>query len=274
MRLTAPLRKLRRSKDGGKTKVRTPDDRMTLVEHLTELRTRVIRSALAVFLGATVAFIFYDGLLDFLEGPYRDLCAANAKYQCDGTLTLIGPLSGFSTRTSVAFYAGLVVGLPVIVWQVWQFVTPALYKHEKRYAPWFILSTFVLFAMGVTLGWLTYPAALRFLVDYSGENVTATFEPKSYVNLVLLVLLAFGVSFLFPVVLVFAQLLGILQYRTLASGRRYAMVIIVVAAAVITPQGDPVSLAAMAVPMYLFYEISIIIGWLIHRSRRKKELAG
>jgi sec-independent protein translocase protein TatC len=272
MRLTAPLQKLRGARSN-KSKVRTPDDRMTLVEHLTELRTRVIRCALAVFLGATVAFIFYGPLLDFLERPYADLCASNEKYGCDGTLTLIGPLSGFSTRTSVSFYAGLVVGLPVIVWQIWQFVTPALYKHEKRYAPAFIISTFLLFAMGVTLGWITFPAALRFLLDFAGNDVTATFEPRSYVNLILLVLLAFGVSFLFPVVLVFAQMLGILQYRTLVTGRRYAAVIIVAAAAVITPSGDPISLAAMAVPMYLFYEVSILIGWFIHRRRTKREAA-
>jgi sec-independent protein translocase protein TatC len=249
--------------------LRTPDDRMTLVEHLAELRTRLIKSLLAITVGALVVFVFYDPILTFLAHPYFDVCKQHPDFGCQDKFLITGPLDGFTTRVKVAGYGGLVVALPIVLWQIWRFVTPGLHKNEKRYAVPFILSSVVLFLFGAAIAYLTMPYAIEFLIGYSGP-VTAAFTPNKYVSLLSVMMLAFGVGFLFPVLLVFLQLIGVLTPKRLSSWRRQAIVVVVVVAAVITPSGDPYSLLALSIPMYVFYECSILIGWLLTRNRRRE----
>jgi sec-independent protein translocase protein TatC len=248
--------------------VRTPDDRMTLVEHLAELRSRIIKSLLAIAVGALVMFVFYEPILNFLAQPYFDVCKQHPDFGCGDKFLITGPLDGFTTRIKVSTYGGLIVALPVVLWQVWRFITPGLHKNERRYAVPFILSSVLLFLFGAAIAYLILPYAIEFLIGYSGP-VTAAFTPNKYVSLLSVMMLAFGVGFLFPVLLVFLQLVGIVTPRQLSKWRRQAIVIVVVVAAVITPSGDPYSLAALAIPMYVFYECSILIGWLLLRSRRR-----
>jgi sec-independent protein translocase protein TatC len=258
--------KLRRA---ARPHVKTPDDRMTLVEHLAELRGRLIKSLLAITLGALVMFVFYDQILNFLAQPYFDVCKQHPDFGCSGDKFLItGPLDGFSTRVKVSGYGGLVVALPVVLWQLWRFITPGLHKNEKKYAIPFILSSVGLFLFGAFIAYFIMPYAIEFLIGYSGP-VTAAFTPNKYVSLLSIMMLAFGVGFLFPVLLVFLQLVGILTPKQLSHWRRQAIVIVVVVAAVITPSGDPYSLIALAVPMYIFYECSIVIGWVLTRNKRR-----
>jgi len=124
-----------------------------------------------------------------------------------------------------------------------------------------------LFIMGASLAYWTLPRALAFLIDIGGEDIEAFYTPDKYIQLIVYMMLAFGLGFEFPIILVFLQLAGIVNYKTLASWRRYALIGIVVLVAVITPSGDPISLAVLSVPMYLFYELSILIGRLITRRR-------
>jgi sec-independent protein translocase protein TatC len=152
-----------------------------------------------------------------------------------------------------------------VLWQLWRFVTPGLNPNEKRYAVPFVASSVVLFCLGAGLARLTFPRALDFLLAVGGEDLEAILSPAKYLRLVILVALAFGVAFLFPVLLVFLQLANVLTSRKLASWRRQALVAIFVIAAVITPSQDPYSLFAMAGPMYIFYEASIIIGKLLKK---------
>jgi sec-independent protein translocase protein TatC len=257
--------KLRRAKS---PHLRTPDDRMTLTEHLAELRSRLIKSLLAVTVGALVLFVFYDPILKFLAQPYFDVCKRNPDFGCQEKFLITGPLDGFSTRVKVSGYGGLVAALPIVLWQVWRFVTPGLHKNEKKYAIPFIVSSVALFLFGAFIAYFTMPYAIEFLIGYSGP-VTAAFTPNKYVSLLSIMMLAFGVGFLFPVLLVFLQLVGVLTPKQLSGWRRQAIVLIVVTAAVITPSGDPYSLIALAVPMYVFYECSILIGWLLTRNRNK-----
>jgi sec-independent protein translocase protein TatC len=158
--------------------------------------------------------------------------------------------------------------MPVVLWQIWRFIVPGLESKEKKYARPFLLATIALFLLGAAFAYLTLSKALQWLISYSGA-ATAAFTPESYVSLVGLMMAAFGVGFLFPVLLVFLELIGVIDYKQLSGARRYAIVAIVVVAAVITPSGDPISMLALAIPMYLFYEISVVIGWVVSRRRAK-----
>jgi sec-independent protein translocase protein TatC len=233
---------------------------MSLVEHLNELRNRLIKMALAVAVGAVVVWIFYDPILDFLKAPLDEA-------DPDAILILTDPLQGLATRFKVAGYGGIALATPVILWQLWQFITPGLYPRERRYAIPFVASGMVLFTMGAGLAYWTLPRALAFLISIGGEGIEAFYTPDKYIQLIVYMMLAFGFGFEFPIVLVFLQLAGVLTYKRLMAWRRYALIGIVVLVAVITPSGDPISLAALSVPMYLFYELSILIGWMITRRR-------
>lgn len=254
-----------------KAKVETPDDRMTLIEHLAELRTRIIRGLLAVVLGVIIVLAFYSPILEFLREPYYRLCDRNPDLTCD--LQFISPLEGFGTRVKVATYGGLILAFPVILWQVWRFVVPALHAKEKKYAIPFIASSIALFALGGFLAYWTLEKALEFLIDWAGDNVEANFRVGEYIRLVGLMIAAFGVAFQFPVLLVALQLVGVLTPQTLLKGWRYAIMVCFVIAAVITPSGDPFSMLALAIPMSVFYLLSILIGWLVQRSRRRRDAA-
>ncbi len=235
---------------------------MSLIEHLTELRTRLIKMVVAVAVGAVVVWIFYDQVLEFLKAPLDDA-------DPDAVLILTDPLQGLTTRFKVSGYGGIALATPVLLWQVWRFITPGLYPKERRYAVPFVASGVALFVLGASLAYWTLPRALAFLIDISGEDIEAFYTPDKYFQLITYMMLAFGIGFEFPIVLVFLQLAGVLTYQRLASWRRYALIGIVVLVAVITPSGDPVSLFALAVPMYLFYELSILIGRLISRRRAR-----
>jgi sec-independent protein translocase protein TatC len=235
--------------------------RMSLVEHLTELRRRLVISAVAVAIGGVVAFVVYNHILNFLIHPY---CSVGAKHQkC--TLFIQDPLEGFATRLKVAGYVGLFLASPVVLFQMWRFITPGLHPKEKKYAVPFVLSSIVLFVFGAVIAMLTFPQALHFLIAVGGPNLATIFSPSKYLNLVLLMIVAFGVAFEFPVVLVFLELAGVLSTARLKKWRRPAIVVIFIIAAVITPSQDPYSLFAMAIPMCLFYEAAILIGRLLKK---------
>ena len=235
--------------------------RMSLVEHLTELRRRLVISAIAVALGGVVAFILYNHILNFLIHPY---CSVGRKH-APCTLFIQDPLEGFATRLKVAGYVGLFLASPVVLFQMWRFITPGLHAREKRYAVPFVLSSILLFVFGAVIAMLTFPEALHFLIAVGGPNLQTIFSPSKYLNLILLMIVAFGVAFEFPVVLVFLELAGVLSTARLKQWRRPAIVIIFIIAAVITPSQDPYSLFAMAIPMCLFYEAAILIGRLLKK---------
>jgi sec-independent protein translocase protein TatC len=235
--------------------------RMSLVEHLTELRRRLVISAIAAALGGVVAFVVYNHILNFLIHPY---CSVSAKHQkC--TLFIQDPLEGFATRLKVAGYVGLFLASPVVLFQMWRFITPGLHPKEKKYAIPFVLSSIVLFVFGAVIAMLTFPQALHFLIAVGGPNLATIFSPSKYLNLILLMIVAFGLAFEFPVVLVFLELAGVLSTARLKKWRRPAIVVIFIIAAVITPSQDPYSLFAMAIPMCLFYEAAILIGRLLKK---------
>ncbi len=258
---------------GAKPPVASSEDRMTLTQHLAELRTRVIRSMLAVVLGVILMLAFYDPVLRFIKRPYVSLCNERGPDFCTADLFSLGPLDGFTTRLSISTYGGIILALPVILWQIWRFIVPALHAKEKKYAIPFVFSSVALFALGGVIAYWTLDKALEFLISWSGENVKQVFPVDKYVSLVGLMVAAFGIGFEFPVLLVFLQLAGVLTPQMLLKQWRYAILIIFVLAAVITPSGDPYSMMALAGPMTVFYFIAVLIGYLNQRRKRAAEAA-
>lgn len=238
---------------------------MTMFEHLGELRTRLIRSVLAIVVGAVVVWLLFGPIFDTISEPY---CAVRPEDDCVFLAT--SPLSAFSTRLTLSGYGGIILALPVILYQLARFVLPGLYPNERRMLIPFVGASIVLLLMGIAISYWAMPRALDVLLDFGGGRFEAFFAPQEYLGFFIKMVLAFGIAFELPVVLVFLQLAGILDPGTLRKNRRIALVLVVAGGALITPTGDPFNLAIIAVPMYVFYEISIIIGSRLTRSRRAR----
>lgn len=235
---------------------------MTLVEHLGELRRRLIICLAAFAAAAIVTYVIYGFLLTFLEHPY---CASLHTHGQACDLIVTGPLDGFAIRLNFSAYGGLVLGSPVILFELWRFVTPGLRANEKRFAIPFAAASALLFLFGAYVAWATFPHALGFLHAVSGPGIRELFTPQKYLSLILALMAIFGATFEFPVVLVALELAGVLSSAKLRKWRRPAIIVIVVFAAVVTPSSDPFSMLAMAVPMLVFYELSIVVGRAMHR---------
>jgi len=233
---------------------------MSVGAHLAELRRRVLVTGVALVVTCITAFVAYPQILRWLQAPY---CRVSPR--C--SLYVTGPLDGLTLRIHVAMYAGAFLASPVILWQVWRFVTPGLRRHEKRYAVPFVAASLVLFGAGAWLALVSLPHALRFLGSVGGPTLQQIYDPNKYVGLVMALMAVFGITFEFPVVLVALELVGVVSPQKLASWRRWALVGIVTVAAVITPSGDPFSMLALAVPLYVFYEVSIVIGKVLRRRQ-------
>ena len=236
-------------------------------DHVAELRNRLIWGVVAVGGGMVVGLFVYDWLLtEIFLPPYCNVLEAQ-EIDRPCSLVITAPLEGFRTRIKVSVYLGVVLAMPVLLWHLWRFITPALDRREKRWAVPFVIAGFLLFSVGALLAYFTFERALDFLISVSGDAVEPLLGPGSYLGLVTFMMLAFGIGFEFPIVLIFLQMAGMVTPRQLNRARRYAIVGIVAGAAIITPSGDPVSLAALSVPLYVFYELSILVGLVILRRR-------
>jgi sec-independent protein translocase protein TatC len=240
---------------------------MTLWEHLGELRTRLFRIAIAVGIGAVIGWFLYPYVLELLKHPFNEV-------QPDQPFIATEPLQAFGLRLKMSGYIGVALAMPLIVWQVWRFVTPGLYPHEKKYAVPFTVTAIILFIAGATLAFFVLNPTLEFLTTIGGSEIEPFYTASSYVTLIIWMMLAFGVGFEFPVLLVALQMIGVVTPRQLLRWWRQAIVVIALIAAVITPSGDPISMLALALPMLLLYALAIGIGALIRklRSRSQKRL--
>jgi sec-independent protein translocase protein TatC len=233
---------------------------MTIVEHLGEFRRRFMICIVAIVIGGIVCFILSPQIIGFLVKFYQ-----NAVHDPNKKLNFLGPLDAFATRLKIATYGGIVLALPVWLFQLWRFITPGLNPKERKYAIPFVASSIVLFLFGGVVALLTLEPALAFLLNIGGADLRPELTADKYLSLVALMIVAFGVAFEFPVVLTFLLLARVLTTKQLRHWRRWAIIGIFVFAAVITPSQDPYSLFAMAIPMCLFYEATIVIGRLLKR---------
>ncbi len=235
-----------------------PESEMSIMSHLSELRMRLIRSAIAIVVGVIVVWAFFKEIFGVLEEPYCDYKEGLGQ-ECDFLLTTI--TEAFSTVLSLSGWGGLVLATPVILYQLARFIMPGLYPDERKVLAIFIPISVGLMFTGMATGYFLMPKAVEVLLSFGDiESFDAQLSPKAYVAFFVKMLLAFGVSFQLPVVLVFLQKVGLVKPETLRSNRRYAIVMVVAAGAVITPTGDPFTLAVISIPMYLFYELSILVG--------------
>ncbi len=240
------------------TKQVSNEAEMSIMSHLGELRTRLIRSVIAIIVCVVLVWFLFDRIFGFLKAPYCDYKTAQGD-ECDFLLTSI--TEAFSTQLSLSGWGGLVLATPVILYQLARFIMPGLYPGERRALLAFIpVSVFLMFA-GMSTAYFLMPKAIEVLLGFGdAESFQPLLSPKGYVGFFVKMLFAFGVSFQLPVVLVFLQKVGLVKPETLRNNRRYAAVLVVAAGAVITPTGDPFTLAVISIPMYLFYEFSILIG--------------
>lgn len=239
---------------------------MTLIDHLSELRRRVVICLAALAVATAAAWFGYDHAVGFMIHPYRHFLAHHPRIDIShGNLVATAPLEGFTTRLKVSAYIGAILAAPVFLWQTWRFVAPGLYGRERRYAGAFIASAVALFTLGVLTAMAIFPKAIGWMISVSGAGVAPLFSPGRYFSLYALACLVFGAVFTYPVFLVALELTGVVTSTTLRHWRRYAIVICCAVAAVITPSSDPFSFLAMAVPMVVYYEASILVGRILRK---------
>ncbi|MEA2024918.1 MAG: twin-arginine translocase subunit TatC [Actinomycetota bacterium] len=224
---------------------------MPLMSHLEEFRSRLIKAAVAVALGTVIAFIFNEQILDLLAKPYQIAVP-------DGELAFFRPTEAFATVMRLSLFGGVILASPVILYQAWRFVAPALSPKEKRWA-YPITAVFAfLFLVGVLIGYFALERGLGFLLEFGGDALTPIIGADFYLKFATRFILAFGLAFEFPVFLFAAAAAGAVSSKKLRSNRRWAVLIILIAAAFITPSGDPMTLMLLSVPLYLLYELTIL----------------
>jgi sec-independent protein translocase protein TatC len=233
------------------------DARMTVVEHLDELRHRILVSFVAFLLGSIVAYIFYNPLFDLLTTPL-DAAGKIGRIKVED-LNVPGITTAFSLRLKVSIFGGLFIALPVILWQVWRFIVPGLTGRERRYGVWFVVVSVGLFCLGAFFAFLVLPQAISFLLSFIGPGQKPLILVTDYFSFLSFMVLAFGLSFEFPLLLMFLGALGILSSRRLAGWRRQAIFLAFLVGAVATPSQDPLSMTLLAVPLYILYEASILV---------------
>jgi len=238
---------------------------MSLVDHLAELRRRLAIAIVAVLIGGVIGFYFAPQIITLLAQPLPEV-SGRPKVQF---LTVSG---GFILYMKVAVAVGIVLGLPVILYELWAFIAPGLTPRERRVAlPWIPL-TIVFFVLGVGVAWVTLPFAVAFLTGFTIEGVAESLpSAESYFGFVTMIFLIFGAVMEFPIVLVLLDKLGILSIERLRSARRYVLLGIVIFAVVATPGGDPISPMVMSAVMYALFEFTI---FLITRGKRAEEQRG
>ena len=230
---------------------------MTLVEHLDELRSRIIVVAVAVAVAAVAGFFVAEPVLDLLR----------AALPADTELIQIRVLEGLGVRLRLALLIGLALAMPVILYEIWAFVTPGLTARERRLVWPLLVLALVFFAAGIVLGYLLIPNALTFLLGLALPGVPPMLDIGEYVGFVTTLMIAFGLAFQFPVIMLLLNRAGILTYGFLASRRRYIVVLIVVVAIMITPGGDPISSGTLSLVMYGLFEATLQLMRVRRRSR-------
>jgi len=234
------------------------DKPQSILAHLEELRWRVVKIFIAVLVGGLVAVLFQDLLRTILEAPFHAAAPEN-------DLQTLAATEQWGVLMRIALFGGVILASPVVLYQLWAFIQPALTSKERNWALPIVGALVVLFVGGVFFGYATLPRGLEFLLQIF-PDVETNLRLGDYYSFTLRFLLAFGIAFLFPVFLFAAAAAGIISSKQLAKGRRWAILIIVIGAAVITPSGDAFSLLVLSIPLYLMYEATY---WLVRLVLRK-----
>jgi len=240
---------------------------MSLRDHLIELRSRLLRSALAIIAGSVIGWIFYDPIFDVLRYPIDAVVTQAAARGADVKLVMTGVAQAFTLRLQVSAAAGVVIASPVWIYQIWRFMTPGLRRRERKWALAFVAVAVPLFLAGIAVAFGALPSALEILFDFTPTNVANYVPVDTYLSFFLRMSLVFGIGFLTPVVLVALNLAGVLSGRKLAGSWRFIIFGVFVFAAVATPTGDPVNLLMLAGPMLLLTGLALAFCFVNDRRR-------
>ena len=238
---------------------------LTLMEHLEELRRVVLISMIAWVVATGVAFVFNHQMIQILERPLH-LALSHTRSPFGQNVVVTSPIEGLSIPFKVAAAAGIVISLPITVWQIWTFVKPGLRRTERNLAFPFIFATLFFFALGGLFAYFILPIGLTFLATFLGSNAVYLPDLNSYLTFLALVVLVFGVTFEMPVVLCTLAAVGILSSAKLRRWRKGAYFIIVGVALIVTPGADPFTPTFLSLALLVFYEASILV--IAHALRR------
>jgi sec-independent protein translocase protein TatC len=239
------------------------DDKQTIIEHFEELRKSIIISVVAIMVAAVVCYGYSEQLLNIVTLPLRSI---------NQRLIVTGVTEAFFVKLELSFLAGFIIAFPIVSWSIWRFLKPALYPHERKYIYILFPVTLILFATGVLFSYFgILPLVLKFFVYIAGENLETMFKVDQYVSFVMSFSIPFGLVFELPVITFFLTKIGVVKPAMLSKNRKYALLIIVIAAGALTPGPDPISQIMMAVPMYVLYEVSIIVAKWAKPRRNIKE---
>lgn len=236
---------------------------MSLMEHLEELRKRIIHSAAYLAVGFIVAYLFHEKLYGFVQAPLDHLHIK---------LNYTHPMDPLNLYLQVALIGGAILASPFILYQVWLFIAPGLYQKEKRFVIPFMAATVGLFLAGATFGYyFVLPGALKVLIVDFGARFNPMVTIEEYTGFFLSIILGLGISFEMPILIFFLAMFGIVSPRFLWKNIRYAILIVFLVAAIITPSPDPWTMCFYAVPMLTLYMIGIAVAWWVHPDRRNKK---
>jgi sec-independent protein translocase protein TatC len=253
-------------------KQRDPEGRMSLGDHLRELRNRLIVSLLAIVVGAGVGWWQYDAIFKKLEAPIEQV-AAERGTTLSALINFSGITDAFSILITVGLFVGVVLASPVWLYEIWGFIVPGLTSREKKTAVLFIVTAVPLFLAGCALGYLTLPKATHALLGFTPEGATNILPADTYLNFVLKFILAFGLAFLLPVFLVGLNAAGVLPARIMLKGWRPAVFLIFLFAAIMTPSPDPWSMLFLAIPMVGLFFAAVGVGFLLDRRKAKRDVS-
>jgi sec-independent protein translocase protein TatC len=247
-------------------KQNSEDLKMSLSDHLIELRKSLSRSLIAIGIGFGVCYYYKDFIFNIITAPLTRVLPKNSY------LIYTGLTEAFFTYMKVAFFASLIITCPYVLYQIWRFIAPALHSREKKYVVPFVISSTVLFVGGVLFGYfVALPPAFEFFVSFNNQYLQAMLSFKDYLSLFVTFLLGFGISFELPIFIFFLTKLGVVNAAMLSKQRRYAILIIFIVAAILTPSPDALSQILMAIPLMFLYEISIFVSRFAQKEKEKPE---
>jgi sec-independent protein translocase protein TatC len=248
------------------------DSRMTLVEHLKELRRRLLIALVTVGIASLIVGIWgYHDVFDVLRRPYCHVPLSRRTGGAGCDLIFTHPTDAFFVRLKVSVIAGVIVSAPIWLYQLWAFITPGLHRNERRWGVAFVVSSVLLFAAGCLMSYLVLGPALEVLLGFAGNGVVALLEVNQYISFVVSMLVIFGVSFEFPLVLILLNLAGVVSSARLRRWRRGAIFLVFVFAGFATPTQDPFSMLALAVPLCVLYEIAVAVARWTDKRRARQE---
>jgi len=231
------------------------DYKMSLTDHLMELRKRLVRCVIILFIGFGACYYYKDFIFDIVTRPLVQVLPKNSY------LIYTGLTEAFFVYMKLAFFASLIITCPFIIYQIWKFISPALHSTEKKYVLPFVLFSTLLFISGVLFGYfIALPPAFEFFVSFNNRYLQSMISFSDYISLFVTFLLGFGLSFELPVFIFFLAKLGIVNAQMLSKQRKYAILVIFIVAAILTPSPDALSQILMAIPLMFLYELSIFIS--------------